>query len=99
MVAMVTVMAQYWQKFEVLDMKDVVCILKSIISVIQMQFLIQNVKYYLEKNKHVNLDRLQNERQATEDIQILLQLPVGYDISPLKRVKFKILTLLSGEIL
>jgi hypothetical protein len=29
-----TVMAQYWQKFEVLDMKDVVCILKSIISVI-----------------------------------------------------------------
>jgi hypothetical protein len=33
-----------------------------------MQFLIQNVKYYLEKNKHVNLDRLQNERQATEDI-------------------------------
>ena len=45
MVAMVTVMAQYWQKFEVLDMKDVVCILKSIISVIYMQFLIQNVKY------------------------------------------------------
>jgi hypothetical protein len=34
MVAMVTVMAQYWQKVEVLDMTDVVCILKSIISVI-----------------------------------------------------------------
>jgi hypothetical protein len=32
MVAMVTVMAQYWQKFEVLDMKDVMCILKSIVS-------------------------------------------------------------------
>jgi hypothetical protein len=29
MVAMVTVMAQYWQKFEVLYMKDVVCILKE----------------------------------------------------------------------
>jgi hypothetical protein len=34
MVAMVTVMAQNWQKIEVLDMKNVVCILKSIISVI-----------------------------------------------------------------
>jgi hypothetical protein len=39
MVAMVTVMAQYWQKFEVLDMKDVVCILKSIISVINPKYM------------------------------------------------------------
>jgi len=34
MVAMVTVIAQYWQTFEVFDMKAVVCILKSIIYVI-----------------------------------------------------------------